>query len=116
MLCASFWRMRQLSITSIGSFGILVVLLIGAHGYGQPSSPTITASCSEPGDPATPVRVTVGQQFTLQMPVAESPPPAATRFTDPFAYCAAVGTIDTPDSRYAGPKVPEAVARGLQRA
>jgi hypothetical protein len=34
-------------------------------------------------------------------------------FTDPFAYCAAVGTIDAPDSRYTGPKVPAAVARGL---
>jgi hypothetical protein len=37
-------------------------------------------------------------------------------FTDPFAYCAAVGTVDAPDSRYTGPKVPEAVARGLKTA
>jgi hypothetical protein len=37
-------------------------------------------------------------------------------FTDPFAYCAVVGTIDAPDSRYTGPKVPEAVARGLMKA
>jgi hypothetical protein len=37
-------------------------------------------------------------------------------FTDPFAYCAVVGTIDAPDSRYTGPKVPEAVARGLRKA
>src|ERR671918_1505994 len=37
-------------------------------------------------------------------------------FTDPFAYCAAVGTIDAPDSRYTGPNVPEAVARGLMKA
>jgi hypothetical protein len=37
-------------------------------------------------------------------------------FTDPFAYCAALGTIDAPDSRYTGPQVPEAVARGLKRA
>ncbi len=37
-------------------------------------------------------------------------------FTDPFAYCAAVGTIDAPDSRYTGLKVPETIARGLQKA
>jgi hypothetical protein len=37
-------------------------------------------------------------------------------FTDPFAYCAAVGTIDAPDSRYTGPKVPESVARGLMKS
>jgi len=37
-------------------------------------------------------------------------------FTDPFAYCRAVGTIDAPDARWRGPAVPKAVARGLQRA
>jgi hypothetical protein len=36
--------------------------------------------------------------------------------SDPFAYCAAVGTIDAPDGRYAGPPVPESVARGLKVA
>lgn len=41
--------------------------------------------------------------------------PAET-WSDPFAYCAAVGTIDAPDARYTGPAVPEAVARGLQQA
>ncbi len=29
-------------------------------------------------------------------------------FSDPFAYCTAVGTIDQPDSRYVGPKIPDA--------
>jgi hypothetical protein len=37
-------------------------------------------------------------------------------FDDPFAYCAAVGTIDAPDARYTGPAMPEAVARGLKAA
>jgi hypothetical protein len=37
-------------------------------------------------------------------------------FDDPFAYCAAVGTIDAPDARYTEPALPEAVARGLQAA
>jgi hypothetical protein len=37
-------------------------------------------------------------------------------FTDPFAYCRAVGTIDAPDARYTGPRVPPSVARGLQKA
>ena len=43
-----------------------------------------------------------------------SPQPAAptataqqSQFADPFAYCAAVGTIDAPDERYAGATVPE---------
>jgi hypothetical protein len=37
-------------------------------------------------------------------------------FSDPFTYCAALGTIDAPDSRYTGPAVPEAVAQGLKKA
>jgi hypothetical protein len=37
-------------------------------------------------------------------------------FSDPFAYCAAVGTADTPGPRYTGPAMPEAVARGLGAA
>ncbi|MCL4393978.1 MAG: hypothetical protein M1482_04090 [Chloroflexi bacterium] len=37
-------------------------------------------------------------------------------FTDPFAYCRAVGTIDIPDARYTGDKMPETLAKGLQKA
>ncbi len=39
-----------------------------------------------------------------------------TTYTDPFAYCAAVGTIDAPDARYTGPQVPDVVVQGLQAA
>ena len=41
---------------------------------------------------------------------------SATTYSDPFAYCTATGTIDTPDARYAGPKVPDKVAKALQKA
>lgn len=37
-------------------------------------------------------------------------------YTDPFAYCAAVGTVDTPGAEYTGPAFPENLALGLQRA
>lgn len=36
-----------------------------------------------------------------------------TPYTDPFAYCAAVGTVDAPDARYTGPAMPEAITQGL---
>jgi hypothetical protein len=42
--------------------------------------------------------------------------PEPTSYADPFAYCAAVGTVDVPGPEYTGSKVPEAVARGLQVA
>jgi putative hemolysin len=34
-------------------------------------------------------------------------------YTDPFLYCAAVGTIDTPDARYTGEKMPELITRAM---
>jgi hypothetical protein len=52
-------------------------------------------------------------------PVTPSAPTAnvtPATYTDPFAYCAAVGTVDTPGSDYVGPKVPVSVAQGLQKA
>ena len=36
-------------------------------------------------------------------------------FRDPFHYCRAVGTIDQPDARWAGPKVPNVLVAGMRR-
>jgi hypothetical protein len=48
------------------------------------------------------------------LPLAATPTEPAARYSDPFAYCAAVGTVDAPDERYAGPAAPEAVIEGLR--
>lgn len=45
-------------------------------------------------------------------PTPTPTPPA--QFSDPFNYCAAVGTVDAPDERYVGPAAPEAVITGLR--
>ena len=49
-----------------------------------------------------------------------SPAPAATSttasFSDPFAYCAAAGTVDDPDARYTGEKIPDQVINGFKQA
>jgi hypothetical protein len=37
-------------------------------------------------------------------------------FNDPFAYCAAVGTIDTPDARYSGPQISDDIINGFKVA
>lgn len=42
--------------------------------------------------------------------------PVEATYTDPFEYCAGVGTIDEPDERYTGPEMPESVIEGLQSA
>ncbi len=45
-----------------------------------------------------------------------APAPAAASYTTPFAYCAAVGTIDHPDGGYTGETVPVAVIDGFKQA
>jgi len=37
-------------------------------------------------------------------------------YTDPFAYCSAVGTIDAPDSRYTGVALPDTLIQGYLKA
>ena len=43
-----------------------------------------------------------------------APQPLAA-YSDPFAYCAAVGTVDAPDARYTGEEMPAAVLEALVR-
>ncbi len=43
-------------------------------------------------------------------------PKTAEQFADPFAYCAAVGTIDEPDARFTGPQTPEVIATQVRKA
>ena len=40
----------------------------------------------------------------------------AATYAEPFAYCAAVDTIDAPDARYTGPQYPASVVDGLAKA
>ncbi len=42
-----------------------------------------------------------------------SPVFAQKTYSDPVAYCKAVGTIDKPDARYTGPKLPAWMAKQL---
>lgn len=55
---------------------------------------------------------------TAVLPLAtttNSSPPQET-YNDPFAYCAAVGTIDTPDARYTGPHITDEIINGYKTA
>lgn len=76
-------------IPHIFTLGV-VLLVLGA--CGTPSGVAPTASVS-PARPTTEV----------------------SSFHDPFAYCAAVGTIDAPDARYTGDKLPESLVQGMIR-
>ena len=61
------------------------------------------------GSPSTPVVPTVSSPNTI-------PTAAQASYTDPFAYCTAVNTLDAPDARYTGDKLPDAVMQGFLKA
>jgi len=48
-------------------------------------------------------------------PATQRPTTPAT-YSDPWAYCQAVGTIDKPDASYTGAQMPPALAEGLHKA
>jgi len=55
---------------------------------------------------------THGPAEQIANPDTEVGPPSTSN-SDPFVYCAAVGTIDTPDERYNGAKMPEPIVQGM---
>ncbi len=57
-----------------------------------------------------------GAGVSAQPSPVSSAGPAGAAFTDPFAYCAAVGTVDKPDARYTGAPVPDEVINGFKKA
>ena len=75
---------------SIVGLSLVVVLFVGA--------------CSAPASQSTP---------TQSQPTAAIANPEQSLYSDPFAYCAAVGTVDAPDARYNGPEMPDSVIQGL---
>jgi hypothetical protein len=112
-------------------FGVVVWVIMAAavvsacgSSNTQAVPPSTLITTSRPTSLVTPgTALPTARRVTPTAPgaatITPAPPPGATSgqtsFTDPFAYCSAVGTIDTPDARYAGPKVPDAVVKGLQK-
>ncbi len=88
-------------------FGMSVSSLIGLVIVGIVAVALV--SCTPTG--------TAQPQSPVPSPTAVTPATtSAATFTDPFAYCAAVGTIDSPDDRYTGPKMPDELAEALRKA
>jgi hypothetical protein len=73
-----------------------------APGATEAAPPAATAAPPDAARPEAP------PQAAATAPVAEP------SLSDPFAYCAAVGTVDAPDQRFTGPPVPPAIAAALQ--
>ncbi len=96
---------------------ILLILLLASLSACVPAPSTvpntITPPASTPAPSAAPPSATATLSPTVPAQTLTSPPAT---FTDPFAYCAAVSTIDTPDSRFSGPHMPDVLAKGLRKA
>ncbi len=82
----------------------------------------VAPSASDAGDAAADVApaaaATASEIPTAEVVVSSKPldfaalPPA--NWSDPFAYCAAIRTVDFPDGRYVGPALTETIASALK--
>lgn len=87
-----------------------------------PGAEAVTATPTAPATPTSPAPPTVAASPTVAAPPTAAatptalPTPTATSFADPFAYCAAVDTIDQPDARYTGPKTSDVIFKGYLKA
>jgi hypothetical protein len=64
--------------------------------------------------------VSAGENNLQQLSADEKPvsaeAPVQDSYSDPFAYCAAVGQIDSPDQRYSGPTMPDELFQGYLKS
>ena len=88
----------------------LVVLVLFVVGLAA----VVEAARMRGGDaqPSPAATGTVGMG-TLAPASSAAPSPTAATFTNPWDYCAAVDTVDRPDTRYTGPAVPPAIYDAL---
>ncbi len=83
----------------------------------------LAAACASVTPAATlpptnlPPKATSGPSNPTSTATSASPTAAASdSFTDPFAYCTAVGNADTPGTPYTGPAMPVNIVKALQKA
>lgn len=100
-----------------------IMIALAVFGSSACTASGGTAPATSTTAPPTTVPATAAATPT-SVQTATPPPTTATAgptdqaasYADPFSYCAAVGTIDIPDSRYSGPAIPDAIAQGLKTA
>ncbi|GAP15352.1 hypothetical protein LARV_03136 [Longilinea arvoryzae] len=77
----------------------------------------LSACQSAANPPAGPTEAAIAPTgMTTTVIPGPTPTVAAADLSNPFVYCASVGTIDQPDGRYTGEAKPKAVIEGLMKA
>lgn len=86
--------------------GVAIVVMAAMVGCTpiQPVTPTA-------GEPPAGAETEAPTEVT-----AEATEETAMTYDDPFAYCAAVGTVDEPDERYTGEELPVVILEGIRDA
>lgn len=103
-----------LLLVAVVTIAVLTTMLM-TRDDDHPSVAIIaTATISPPMD--SPAAVDSPVATASETPAPTELPVDPTTYGDAFAYCAAVGTIDSPDSRYSGPANPSPVALALEIA
>ena len=74
----------------------------------------LTTACSSPA--ASAPSGAPSPSASAGAPASGASASATGLYADPFAYCAAVNAVDTPDARYAGPPMPDAIIDGFKKA
>ncbi|HSJ56157.1 MAG TPA: DUF333 domain-containing protein, partial [Anaerolineae bacterium] len=98
-------------VRSVSFVVVMCLLFAGLAGCG-PGVAGVTTSTPE-SQGATP---TPESQDATPTPEIQGATPVSETYSDPFAYCATVGTADAPGPEYTGPDMPGAVVQGLRGA
>jgi hypothetical protein len=77
---------------------------------------TACATSSSPSPASPPAGGKTTEPTTLPSSVAQPAATLASNYSDPFAYCVAMGNMDEPGAGYTGPKMPDSIAEALKIA
>jgi hypothetical protein len=97
---------------------LLILLVAGLIACSLTSPAAPKTATPPPENTRAPSAAPQSATFTAapNPPTSTLAPSPTTSYTDPFAYCDAVGTLDAPDSRYSGPPMPDVLVQGLKKA
>jgi len=92
------------------------MLLVGLSACSPQTTQTAAPQAATATNPPANTLAPSATPLSATATTAPTASQAGSSYSDPFAYCAAVGTADTPDVRYTGPRMPDVLAQGLKKA
>ncbi len=105
-----------MKLSKFAEFAMIIAMVLTLTACSPAAAPSAqpplgTATLAPTAEPTATTAPTAAPATTVA-PTATQP----ATFSDPFAYCAAVGAVDEPDARYVGPKTPDVIVKGVMKA